>query len=217
MRAQPGTESIRNTVVFEAFVDLFLGHEHGAATDVTLVMNQAMQGVHAAIVAGCKLAVAFPGGQSGDSLTLGRTLRLIGSRHDVEAAVASDCLRGLALARLLKVGAIRPVPSDAEQGVAYTRARPDKFLPGTWDRMDRRSRARRKAGRCLMDEDDLLARREQLAERGRLMKRLPSVMLSSATTNRRYPIYVGAAFRSPNPGCFTSYGLSDGTGSVPVF
>ncbi len=95
--------------------------------------------------------------------------------------------------------------------------RPDKLLPGTWDRMDRRTRARRKAGRTEMDEDDIANRRRVLAERGSGMRTLPSVLLSSASTSSRYPLYVGMRSKPPSGARFTSYGLSDGAGAVPRF
>ncbi len=210
-------QPIRNRVAFEAYADLALGPDRATPADAALILHQAMQGVHAAIVGGCRIAVAFPDGRVDEGPSFGPTLRLLGSPGDVTTALAGDILRGLALARLLRAGAIRPVPSGVLNGIAYVRARPDKFLPSTWDRLDVRARARRKAGRGGLEEDDLPARRRHLAERGRLLTRLPSFMLSSASTGQRYPIYVAASARRPDPDGFTAYGLATGTGAVPVF
>ncbi len=217
MVGDPTSSSIRNAVAFESFVDLRIGHSREFPDKSDIVIHRALQGVHHAIVSGARLAVAFPELRIGPERSLGGLFRMFGAPVALETALRGDVLHGLGLSGLLRVGPVLSVPDRVEAGVAYVRARPDRFLPGTWDRMDRRTRARRKAGRSIMDEEDIAQRRLALAQRGRETVRLPSFCLSSGSTGRRYPVYVQPVERDISSLRFTSYGLSDGAGAVPHF
>lgn len=207
---------LRNAVSLTDTVALdIIPSPQGAAGD-GMMMSHLMQAAHAAIVGGIPLAVAFPKAEAGPNRTIGRQLRLFGDAADLRKFLEMPVVQGLALAGMIRAGSVDAVGAKGGPAVSYTRSRPEKLLPGSWDRMDKRARVRRKLGKCLMEEEDLLDRRKALAEKGRNALLLPSVMISSATTSQRFALYINALERAEAGGAFNSYGLSDGSGAVPV-
>lgn len=193
------------------------GSEKGYAPETKFMASHVMGAVHKLIVGGSPLAVDFPERESGD---LGGTIRLFGSAEALAGALASPGIAGIVVAGLASASGPSPVPSGVP-GVIHSRARIEKFSPGGIDRLDRRTHARRKAGKCRMEVEDMATRRREFLARDKSRKRdedaLPAFHLDSASTRQRFPVFFRSRWGNVEGRGFTSYGLSDGNAAVPSF
>lgn len=209
-------EATNLKVDFERYIDIGVASP-GSALSPAQGLAAMIEAVHLTIVGGNPLAIAFPGLVAGEVASLGATIRVMGSAHSIDAFLKNNVVAGLGMARAIAVGKPLAIPSVSD-GMAYVRSRIEKYFPGGIDRLDRRTRMRRKIGKSLMDEHDISNRRASLAARAKSIAKLPSVSIRSLSTGNEVPLFILPISRPVDQQGFSNYGLAHAeSGSVPFF
>jgi hypothetical protein len=212
----PDPTAHRHAVSFDVYVDVCCPDDEGAS------IAKAFGLLHHAIVAGARVAAAFPDMSGAMTTGLGCRLRILGSADDVRQAVFYTKDDGLTLAKVGFVTPQSPVPKDTRGAVAYVRVRDVGVGVGELKRRDARAKRRLALSKCTMTPQDFKAREEHRRAQTNPTHGLPSLQLSSGSTGRAFLVHVGRREQPLSGRWFGSYGLSnhsdDGLrGSVPDF
>lgn len=184
----------------ECFVDLDV--QRNPEIPMWVVLNGLYECLHRALAPdnSAGIAVAFPGYSS---TSLGRTMRLMGGRMELQGLIESEWLGGIR--DYVRIGPVLEIPLNARHRAlrrVQAKSSPERLR-------------RRLSKRHGLDESQA---RTRIPDDAIEKVRLPFVQLRSRTTRQTFPLFLRLGPDEPAPveGAFNAYGLSQ-VATIPWF